>query len=110
MNILTVFINNEIVLEFDKSLTLEDMQLKFLDRMDADMDKGIKIRGELLKQPDSHQRIVFVAMNLIKALQQNHDAAKSVSCAYLVNRHPDLLEVHANDQSGAVDIDFVRLN
>ena len=110
MNILTVFINNELVYEFDKDLTLVDMQLVFLDRMDADMDKGIKIRGELFKQPDSQQRIVFVAMNLIKALQQDNDAAKSVSCAYLVNRHPDLLEVHANDQSGAVDIDFVRLN
>ncbi|MCW9005636.1 MAG: hypothetical protein OQK70_10255 [Gammaproteobacteria bacterium] len=110
MNKLTVFINNEIVLEFDKNSTLEDLQLAFLDRMDADMDKGIKIRGELLKQPDGHQRTVFVAMNLIKALQQDNDAAKSASCAYLVNRHPDLLEVHANDQGSVVDIEFVRLN
>jgi len=107
---LTVFINNEIVFEFDKNLSLEDMQLTFLDRMDADMDKGIKIRGELLKQPDSQQRTIFVAMNLIKALQQDHDAAKTASCAYLVNRHPDLLEVHANEQGGAGDIDFVRLD
>jgi len=105
-----VFINTEMVYEYDKKTVLEDLQLAFLDRMDTDMDKGIKIRGELLKQPDGNQRAIFVAMNLIRALQQDNEAAKTASCAYLVSRHPDLLEVHANDQASAVDIEFVRLN
>ncbi|MBE9564274.1 MAG: hypothetical protein IMF17_03435 [Proteobacteria bacterium] len=48
MNMLSVLINNEIVFEFDRELTFADEQLAFLDRMDSDMDNGIKIRGVLL--------------------------------------------------------------
>ena len=53
MNKLTVFINNEIVYEFDRQLTFEDQQLAFLDKMDSDMGNGINIHGELLANPDS---------------------------------------------------------
>ncbi len=68
MNMLSVLINNEIVFEFNRELSFADEQLVFLDRMDGDMDNGIKIRGELLANPDSGQRATFVVMNLIKAL------------------------------------------
>jgi len=108
MDKLTVFINNEIVFEYDRDLTIEDQQLAFLDRMDADMERGIKIRGELLVNPDSQQRATFVAMNLIKALQQGNEAAISASCAYLFNRHPALIEVHANDDDNAVKIELIE--
>lgn len=108
MNKLAVFINNEIVFEFDRDISFEDQQLAFLDRMDSDMEKGIKIKGELLVNPDSQQRATFVVMNLIKALQQDNEAVITASCAYLVNRHPALTEVHANDQDNAVKIEFVE--
>jgi hypothetical protein len=108
MEKLTVFINNEIVFECDRDITLEDKQLAFLDRMDADMTRGIRIRGELLLNPDSQQRATFAAMNLIKALQQGNEAAVSASSAYLVNRHPALIEVHANDQDNTVKIELIE--
>jgi hypothetical protein len=106
MDKLAVFINNEIVFEYDRDQTIEDQQLAFLDRMDADMERGIKIMGELLVNPDSQQRATFVAMNLIKALQQSNEAMISASCAYLVNRHPALIEVHANDHDNGVKIEL----
>lgn len=108
MDKLTVFVNDEIVFEFDRNITIDDAQLSFLDKMDSDMEKGIKIRGELLVKPDSEQRATFVVMNLIKALQQGNEAARYASCAYLVNRHPALSEVHANDAADAVKIEFVE--
>ena len=46
MNKLAVIINNEVVFDFDRELTFEDQQLAFLDKMDSDMDKGVKIHGE----------------------------------------------------------------
>ena len=108
MDKLAVFINNEIVFEFDRELTFSDQQLAFLDRMDAGMERGIKIQGELLVNPDSQQRATFVAMNLIKALQQDNEAVISASCAYLANRHPALIEVHANDHDNAVKIELIE--
>ena len=107
MNKLAVLINNEIVFEFDRELSFADQQLAFLDKMDSDMDSGIKIHGELLANPDSQQRASFVIMNLIKALQQDNEAVITASCAYLVNRFPRLIEVHANDHGKSVKIELI---
>lgn len=108
MNKLSVLINNEVVFDYDNESTFDDQQLTFLDSMDSDMDKGIKIHGELLANPDSQQRATFVAMNLIKALQQDNDAVKMASCAYLLNRFPQLIEVHANDHDNTIKIDLIE--
>ena len=108
MSKLAVLVNNEIVFEFDRDMIFEEQQLAYLDRMDSDMESGIKIHGELLLNPDSQQRATFVVMNLIKALQQGNEAVISASCAYLVNRHPALIEVHANDHADTVKIELIE--
>jgi len=108
MSKLAVLVNNEIVFEFDRDMIFGEQQLAYLDRMDSDMESGIKIQGELLVNPDSQQRATFVVMNLIKALQQDNEAVISASCAYLVNRHPALIEVHANDHANAVKIELIE--
>ncbi len=104
---LTVYINDQPAYEHDRELSLDDSKLEFLDKMDTDMQRGIKIRGELITEPDNEQRVRFVAMNLIKALQQDNHAIISVSCAYLIHRRPELIEIHVHDRQGHVDIDFV---
>jgi len=108
MNKLSVLVNNEPVFEFDRDITFDEPQLAFLNRMDSDMDKGIKVRGHLQVDPDSEQRATFVVMNLIKALQQDNEAVVSASCAYLLNRHPALIEVHANDDVDSVKIELIE--
>ena len=60
MNKLAVFVNNEIVFEFDRDLTFVENQLAFFDKMDSDMDSGINIHGELLVNPDGQQGATFV--------------------------------------------------
>lgn len=81
MDKLGVFINNEIVFEFDRDIRFSDQQLAFLDKMDSDMDQGIKIYGELLTNPDAQQRANFIAMNPVRALQQDNEAVITSSCA-----------------------------
>jgi len=104
---LTVFINDEPVFEYDRENVIEDKYLEFLDKMDKDMNTGIKISGELFAQPDSDHRTKFVAMNLIKALQQDNQAVIAASCAYLSHRRPALVEVRVNDQDGGLVFDLV---
>jgi len=108
MNKLVIFVTNEVAFEFDRELSLVDEQLAFLDKIDSDMRKGIKINGELLVNPDKQQRATFVAMNLLKALQQEDDAIVTASCVYLINRFPQLIEVHANDHDNSVKIDLIE--
>lgn len=104
---LTVLINDQAVFEYDRENYLEDRQLEFLDKMDKDMDLGIKMSGELFEDPDAEHRTKFVAMNLIKALQQDDATKIAVSCAYLSTRRPGLIEVRASDQDGLVVIDML---
>ena len=104
---LTIFINDQSVFEYECENLLEDKQRAFLDKMDSDMGRGIKIHGELIANPDNDQRARFVAMNLIKALQQNNDAIIAASCAYLASRRPELIEIRANDGDAGVVIDLV---
>lgn len=107
MRALKLFINEQLVFEYDRDTELSDKQLEFLDKMDSDMARGIKINGELLPRPDTHQCAKFVALNLIKALRQENSAAVSVSSAYLSNRLPTLNEVHAKDQGDSIALDFI---
>ena len=108
MQELTIFINEQVVYEFNRDISFEEQQLTFFDKMDSDMERGIKIRGELITQPDSQQCATFVVMNLIKALQQDNEAVIAASCAYLVNRHPALIEVHANDSEHLISIELIN--
>jgi hypothetical protein len=108
MNKLAVLVNDELVFEFDRKSAFDEQQLAFLDKMDRDMESGIRIQGESIVNPDAQQRARFVVMNLIKALQQDNQAVISASCAYLVNRHPEIIEVHADDDAGAVKIEIIE--
>lgn len=108
VNKLAVLVNNEQVFEFDRDLAFDEEKLAFFDRMDADMDKGIRIHGELIVAPDSKQRARFVVMNLIKALQQDNQAVISVSCAFLLHRFPALIEIQANDNGDSINIELVE--
>lgn len=108
MKKLTLLINGEVAHECDREPDLTPDQLRFLDKMDTDMDRGLKIHGELIASPDQKQRATFVVMNLIKALKQDNHAAISVSCAYLANRLSSLVEVHANDLEKSIGIELIE--
>jgi hypothetical protein len=108
MKSLTVFANDQVVFEYDKETALDDQKLAFFDKMDANMARGIKIQGELITDPNAKQRATFVAMNLIRALKQDNQAIIYASCAYLVNRLPSLVEVHARDSGNTVNVELIE--
>jgi hypothetical protein len=108
MKLLTIFANDNIVYEHDRDKVLDERQIAFLDKMDGDMDRGIKIQGELITHPDTKQRATFVAMNLLKALKQENNAIIAASCTYLAQRLPALIEVRAKDQGDGLTIELVE--
>lgn len=108
MNTLNLFVNEQLTIEYDRSTELDEGQLAFLDVMDKDMDRGLKIDGEMIADPDTKQKATFVTMNLIRALQHEDDARVTVLCAYLATRLPHTVEVHARDQADRIAIEFVE--
>jgi len=105
--VLTVLIDNQSQLTFDRSRTLQDKQLVYLDRMDAQMDDGLQLEDTRIEQPDALQRAQFVAVHLIEALQQGNEALVAASCAYLAQRLPDLKQVKALLVEGGFSVELV---
>jgi hypothetical protein len=97
---LTVVLNGQAVVEYDRNKPLSEQQSAYLDKMDTEMDKGLQIGAEHIEQPDLKQKAQFVALQLFQALSVNNDAVIAAACAYLANRMPDLKQVVGNSIEG----------
>ncbi len=69
MNALNLFVNDELTFECDCTQELGEEQLVFLDRMDSDMARGIKIHGETISEPDSKQKATCVIVCRIPGIR-----------------------------------------
>jgi len=106
MTSLTLYVNDKEAYQYNVEQEPDEQQQAFLDKMDTDMARGIRVYGELFTQPDAEQRQHFVAMNLLKGLQQGNEAVVASSCAYLVSRQPDLSGIYAYDEGDKVRLEF----
>ena len=104
---LTVVVNGEPQLEYDRNKPLPDQQVAYLDRMDHQMDAGIILGGQSLDQPDQLQRVQFVSIRVIEALQQGNEALVAASCAYLASRMPDLKQIRSRVVDGGFSVELV---
>jgi len=106
-NILTVMIENQSVIEYDRDIPLPARQQEYLDRMDAQMDGGFTVGEDWVAQPDPIQRAEFVSATLFQALKDNNEGLISASTAYLANRFPELKQVKSSDANGENNIRLV---
>jgi hypothetical protein len=104
---LVVVVNGQPSLEYDRNRPLDEKQCAGLDRMDHQMDAGIRLQGDWLHDPDRIQRAQFVASHLIEALQNGNEALSAAACAYLAVRLPGLQQVCATLTGGAVSLELV---
>lgn len=104
---LTVVLNGEAVIEYDRSQRLPGHQRQFLDKMDDDMASGVEFNGVMVEQPDQVQRAQFVAIHLIQAILNSQDSVIAAMCAYLANRLPDLKQVRASQSGEEISFDLV---
>jgi len=105
---LTILVNGEPHLEYDRAKPLPEHQLAYLDRMDERMAAGIELGGARVDGPDALQRAQFVAIQVIEGLQDGNEPVVAASCAYLASRMPDLTQVKARlvDQGYSVELVF----
>jgi len=104
---LTVFINNEAVIEYDRDMRLPGKQRQYLDKMDADMDAGFELSGEQIDNPGEKDRAKFVAMTLVNSIEANNEPMIVATCAYLATRQAGLKEVRADADGDNMMMDLV---
>jgi hypothetical protein len=107
-NIMAVLLNDIAQLEYDRDRPLSDYQETYLNSMDEKMDQqGIDIDGKRIENPDTNQKIQFVAANLLSAMKNDNEGLTSALCTYLATRIPDLKQIKYTDKDGDVTIDLV---
>lgn len=107
---LTVVLDGESQLEYDRAATLAEDQFRYLERMDERMDQGIELDGGTLNAPDPLQRARFVAQQLMQAVQAGNEGLAAATCTWLAVRVPELRQVRAvrRDDGLAIDLVFDR--
>jgi hypothetical protein len=105
---LTILVNGEPHLEYDRDKSLPEPQRACLERMDERMNGGIELGGAQVDRPDTLQRAQFVAIQVLEGLQDGNEPVVAASCAYLASRMPDLTQVKARlvDEGYSVELVF----
>jgi hypothetical protein len=104
---LVVLVNGESRLEYDRSKELSERQRVYLDRMDRQMDSGIRLGSDWVEQPRLAQRASFVAAQLVDALQRDDEALIAACCTYLANRLPELKQIKARLLTAGFSVELV---
>ena len=103
---MVVLLNGEALFEYDRNKQLPEKQLEYLDKMDQQMDAGIKLGDETIVNPDQQQRIQFVAFTLLSAIEQDNEGLIAAMNSYLAVRFPDLKQVKADTDQNTRKVMF----
>lgn len=104
---MAVLLNGVAQLEYDRSKTLPDHQLAYLQQMDRRMDAGIELAGETINSPETLDRVKFVTANLLQAIKADDEASVAAFCSYIAQRMPEIKQVRMNDFKGETSIELV---
>lgn len=94
---LAIYRNGEKAYAFDKREGLARMQFAYVQRMDAEMDRGIELDGERILSPDAAQRTRFVLGQLLDAVSINDSRGIAMLCRWLVQHVPTLAAIRIED-------------
>ena len=107
-SILYVIVNDEPILEFDRQKPVPGHQLQYLDNMDSQMDQGIQLGNDFIKQPNALQRSQFVANSLINHILKDEYSVAIAMCTYLGKRMPELQQIKCKtDKEKELSIELV---
>lgn len=99
--------NGEVKIEYARGKPLAGLQRRFLEKMDSDMDNGIKIEGETISKPDKKQRVQFVTNHLVNSFLNDKDQMIAAGCAYLAKALPDLKQIRIDTTAEHDSIDLI---
>ncbi len=97
---LSVVVDGERVLRYDRDHPLDARQQRSLAEMDRRMDGGFELAGRRLERPDPVARAQFVATALLQALDRGDDALAAAGTAWLATRFPELQQVRITRHAG----------
>ena len=59
-------------------------------RLDSDMDKGIRLGTQFVKNADTTERCQYAANKLLTAIETHNEGLAMLSAGYVISRMPDV--------------------
>ncbi|MGD8547417.1 MAG: hypothetical protein PVG13_04770 [Thiohalophilus sp.] len=106
-SLLILEVDGESVFEYDRNTRLPGPQRDFLSKMDEDMDQGIRLAEQEIPSPDALQRARYVALHLLHAFQNDDQPMIDATCAYLVQRLPELNTVRVEQNNDQFHLELI---
>jgi hypothetical protein len=97
---LSVVVDGERVLRYDRDHPLDARQRASLSAMDRRLDEGFELEGRRVEAPDPVARARFVSTTLLQALDRGDDAMAAASTAWLATRFPELQQLRVTRHPG----------
>lgn len=107
MTILAIVVNDELILQFDRTKALPEHQQDHLRRLDSKFDLGIELQGEFIEHPDLKQRARYMSLSLVEGILYQEDARAAVSMAWLATRLPELKQLKAIVDENGTQFDLI---
>jgi hypothetical protein len=101
-----VTLNNQSIFQASQD-RLPGRVRRYLDEMDQDMDTGIMLGDKPVATPDAYQKQLYVAMQLLIAIDDHNKNLAQVLCCYLQERNPQLVEVRVAEQGGEFNLKLI---
>lgn len=101
---------NIIVDEYSMNINLPDDFLstshEIFDRLDREMDQGIQLGRQWVKNPDQTQRCQMAANKLLTALETDNESLAMISAGYIISRLPGVRGVTIDNSGEMSGTDF----
>lgn len=110
MSLLSIVVNDELVLQYDRNQDLPEHQQQHLDILDNKFDQGIELQGKFLDNPTIEQRAQYMSLSLMEGIMYQEDPKAAVSMAWLATRLPELkqLKVFVDTEGSQFELIFDR--
>ena len=103
-----VSLNSNKVLEYYRERGLTKNQSADLNKMDTKLDHGINISGKYIESPNPQEKAVFIANQLVLALQSDNESILALTSAYLATRYPELKQLKVTTHEGKTSIELIN--
>lgn len=85
--------DDKAVMFYDKNTRHPARLRRFFDEMDQNMDSGIQLGAEQITSPQRADKISYVAMQLVRAVDAHNNNMIEMTAGWLVVHAPELDEV-----------------
>jgi len=106
--VINLFLNEDLLLSIDKNTRLTGVQRRFIDEMDAGMDRGVRVNARLISNSSPQLKCEYVVAKLITAVSNTNASLIKACKAYLLTRKPLLTEIRVTTKDQSYRILFIE--